>query len=83
MKYSFVLMALVGASAHRHHHHHKSANPAKNREIFEDHVATAEEVVKAQEAFEAKQTADIQAMHDKAAADTLAKRQRIGKSRTH
>ena len=55
MKYSVVLIALLGTAAAKHHHHHHQApvsyaqgddakdkwNPAKSRETFEKHVAEA------------------------------------------
>ena len=119
MKYSVVLMALVGAISaasleHHHHHHHHQApvvfaedneqaenekpkkakkakkagkakktawTPAQSRSTFEAHVKQASKVVKAQEAFEAKQTSDIKKMNDKAAKDAKNLRNKVGAAR--
>ena len=92
MKYSTVLLALVGTTSAHHHHHHAPVsfaqgqlanewNPAQSRKTFEQHVGTASKVVKTQEAFEKKQTKDIKKMNDKAAANAKALRNKVGAAR--
>lgn len=55
--------------------------PADSRKTFEQHVAKANDVVKAQEAFEKKQTSDIKKMNDKAAKDARSLRNKVGAAR--
>ena len=52
MKYS-VLLALLGTSSAIQHHHQSYGTPTENRAIYEDHVTTANDVVKKQKITEA------------------------------
>ena len=95
MKYSLVLMALLGVSA-RHHHHHRQYyphsfaqeekepwNPTKSRETFEAHRDEAAQVVATQEAFEARKTADVAARNEAniAAANKLKNHVKLARTR--
>lgn len=55
--------------------------PADSRKNFEQHVSKAFDVVKNQEAFEAKQTSDIKKMNDKAASNARKLRNKVGAAR--
>ena len=96
MKYSIVLIALLGSTSaishhHSHHHHHphhsyaqKEAKwtPAESRSTFEAHVAEAANVVKTQQAFEAAKTADVAARNAKDTAESQAYSDKVKLART-
>ena len=96
MKYSIVLMALLGVSARHHHHHHnsidnvdyvqtfgdKSWTPADSRTLFEKQVKEAANVVATQNSFEKTKTADVASRNAKNTADTLALRNHVSLGRS-
>jgi hypothetical protein len=55
--------------------------PADSRRVFELHVGQAANVVANQAKFEAKQTAEIKAINDKASAEARALRNKVGAAR--